>query len=119
MGSLFPDQGSNPRPLLWKPRILTTRPPGKFPPNPLKVDVTGLADALALLRFPVTGASTCSPISRLSSTIQTGSAGLCPPEEMAALSTHALGTHALGKGLPGFSQVVSQKEFWTEEPYHG
>ena len=22
-------------------------------------------------------------------------------------------------GRPGFSQVVSQKELWTEEPYHG
>ena len=28
-GILVPDQGSNPRPLLWKHRILTTGPPGK------------------------------------------------------------------------------------------
>ena len=30
VGSYFPDQGSNPLPMLWKHRILTTGPPGKF-----------------------------------------------------------------------------------------
>ena len=29
MGSYFPDQGSNPRPLHWELRVLTTRPPRK------------------------------------------------------------------------------------------
>ena len=28
-GSQFPDQGSNPRPLQWNCRVLTTGPPGK------------------------------------------------------------------------------------------
>ena len=32
MGSQFPDQGSNPRPLLWKHGGLTTGPPGKSLP---------------------------------------------------------------------------------------
>ena len=31
MGSLFPDQGSNPRPLQWKHIVLTTGPPGEVP----------------------------------------------------------------------------------------
>ena len=30
-GSYFPDQGSNLCPLQWKPRALTTAPPGKSP----------------------------------------------------------------------------------------
>ena len=31
VGSLFPDQGSNPRPLHWKHGVLTTGPPEKSP----------------------------------------------------------------------------------------
>ena len=31
VGSLFLNQGSNPHPLQWKLRVLTTGPPGKFP----------------------------------------------------------------------------------------
>ena len=31
VGSLFPDQGSNPRPLCWKRGVSTTGPPGKSP----------------------------------------------------------------------------------------
>ena len=31
MGSYLPNQESNPHPLYWKPRVLITGPPGRYP----------------------------------------------------------------------------------------
>lgn len=38
-GSQFPDQRSNPYPLQWKRRVLTTGPPGKSKPKELTFKV--------------------------------------------------------------------------------